>query len=407
MKELSLVFTGDIGFDRYMDGKWEDEKLISRELLEFLHSADHVVANVEGPLVAQPVNQAKDGVRQLVHTMNPEAVKVLRRMHADVWNLCNNHIMDAGPEGLYATLREAQKCGAAAIGAGRNLEEARKPLYFEEAGGVGLFAVGYRRGCKPAAEDYPGCYMWNETEQIRETVAQIKKRCRWCILVAHAGEEFTALPTRYTRDRYLEFLEMGVDIIVAHHPHVPMNYERVGDKIIFYSLGNFIFDTDYQRAQYNTERGILVKLRLTEETFDFEAQGLCINRESERIEAAELPDIFTDVPEEEYRLLAPLAAKMFVAATKRQQIYLNKDRWTNASEEEWREHFADPKRSGRVPGEALDFQIVCPIAEQAEQGDWKQSRLEAVKNYILAQMPTVHDSDRTIPAETRAGQSCR
>lgn len=386
MKELSLVFTGDIGFDRYMDGKWEDERLISEELLEFLRSADHVVANVEGPLIAQPANQTKDGVRQLVHTMNPEATRVLRRMHADIWNLCNNHIMDAGPEGLYATLKEADACGAQTIGAGRNLGEARRPLYFAEAGGVGLFAVGYRRGCKPAAEDYPGCYMWNETEQIRETVAQIKARCRWCVLVAHAGEEFTALPTCYTRDRYLEFLDMGVDIIVAHHPHVPMNYERVGEKVIFYSLGNFIFDTDYQRAQYNTDRGVLVRLRFKEKGYDFEAQGLRINRESEHIEAAPLPDIFTDVPEAEYQLLAPLAAKMFVAATKRQQIYLNKDKWQNASEEEWKEHFADPKRSGRVPGEALDFQIVCPLARKAEQGDWKKSGLSKVKQYILAQM---------------------
>ena len=77
---------------------------------------------------------------------------------------------------------------------------------------------------------------------------------------------------------------------------------------------------------------------------------------------------------------------MFVAATKRQQIYLNKAKWQNASEEEWKEHFADPKRSGRVPGEALDFQIVCPLARKAEQGDWKQSGLSRVKQYILAQM---------------------
>ena len=179
---------------------------------------------------------------------------------------------------------------------------------------------------------------------------------------------------------------MGVDIIVAHHPHVPMNYERVGEKMIFYSLGNFIFDTDYQRAQYNTDRGVLVKLRLTEEAYDFEAHGLRINRETEHIEAAPLPDIFTDVPENEYRLLAPLAAKMFVAATKRQQIYLNRDKWQNATEEEWEAHFADPKRSGRVPGEALDFQIVCPLAKKAEQGDWKRSRLDGVKRYILSQM---------------------
>ncbi len=385
-KDISLVFTGDIGFDRYMDGMWEDDELISAPVLDFLHSADHVIANVEGPLVDQAVNRTTEGTRQLMHTMNPAAVRVLNRMHADIWNLCNNHIMDAGPEGLEATLAQAKRNHAQTIGAGRNLEDAKRPLYLEEAGGIGMFSVGYRRGCKPAAPDYPGCYLWNEVEQIRETVRKIKSRCRWCILVAHAGEEFTSLPTCYTRDRYLEFLDMGVDIIVAHHPHVPMNYERVGDKIIFYSLGNFIFDTDYQRAQFHTDEGVLVRLNLTGESFCFEPMGLRINREKEHIEAAPLPDIFTDVPAGEYDLLAPLAAKMFIAATKRQQIYLNKDRWQNATKEQWAQHFADPKRAGRVPGEALDFRIVCDLAERAGEGRWKESKLEKVKAYILEQI---------------------
>ena len=43
----SIAFTGDIGFDRYMYGKWDDEELLSREVLDFLNSADHVIANVE------------------------------------------------------------------------------------------------------------------------------------------------------------------------------------------------------------------------------------------------------------------------------------------------------------------------------------------------------------------------
>lgn len=28
-KKTSIVFTGDIGFDRYMDHRWEDEHLLS------------------------------------------------------------------------------------------------------------------------------------------------------------------------------------------------------------------------------------------------------------------------------------------------------------------------------------------------------------------------------------------
>ena len=34
-KTTSIVFTGDIGFDRYMDRKWEDEQLLSEQVLEF------------------------------------------------------------------------------------------------------------------------------------------------------------------------------------------------------------------------------------------------------------------------------------------------------------------------------------------------------------------------------------
>ena len=46
-----IVITGDIGFDKYMDKKWKDSELISESCLEFLCSADHVVINVEGPLL--------------------------------------------------------------------------------------------------------------------------------------------------------------------------------------------------------------------------------------------------------------------------------------------------------------------------------------------------------------------
>ena len=91
-----------------------------------------------------------------------------------------------------------------------------------------------------ADENKAGCYSWSDLDEIQNTINEIKKTCRWCVVVAHAGEEFTPLPSPYTRERYHKYLEMGADIVVAHHPHVPMNYETVGDKVIFYSLGNFI-----------------------------------------------------------------------------------------------------------------------------------------------------------------------
>ncbi len=381
-----LAFTGDIGFDRYMDGKWEDDELLSKEVLDFLHSADHVIANVEGPLVDQPTNTATTGAVQLMHTMNPKAIKVLNNMHADIWNICNNHIMDAGELGMEATLAESRKHNVKTIGAGMNLAEACKPLILNEAGGIGLFGVGYQRGCKPAGDEKAGCLNWSDFQSIQRIIDEIKSKCRWCIIVSHGGEEFTSLPNPYTRDRYLKYLDMGADIIVCHHPHVPMNYELLGEKAIFYSLGNFIFDTPYQRAQFNTEKGVLLKLKLTEESYTFDALGLNINRENEHIEAAPLPDIFTDVQEEEYNLLIPLAAKMFISATKRQQIYMNPDKFKDATEEMWALDFANPKRSGRVEGEGLDFFLICPLAEKEKEKAWEKSSLEAVVKYIREQM---------------------
>lgn len=385
-KIFSLIFTGDIGFDRYMDGKWNDENLLSEEICEFLSTADHVIANVEGPLIKSKKNTIQQGVKQLLHTMDPDVTKVLLKMNADIWNICNNHIMDAGEKGLECTLQEAKKLGVRTMGAGKNIQDAKKPIILEGAGGIGMFGVGYQRGCKPAGEAKAGCMSWSDMKSIQDTINEIKKTCRWCVIVAHGGEEFTALPSPYTRERYLAYLKMGADVVVCHHPHVPMNYEMIGEKAIFYSLGNFIFDTDYQRAQFHTDRGVLLKLCFSEDEFTFKPLGIKILRGIEHIVQGDVPRIFQNVPEQEYNLLAPLAAKMFIAATKRQQIYLNSTEYTDASEEKWKEHFLNPKRSGRVPGETLDFAIICPLAEREKEKAWERSRLDDVKKYIIEQM---------------------
>ena len=185
----------------------------------------------------------------------------------------------------------------------------------------------------------------------------------------------------------MKFLELGADVVVGHHPHVPENYEIFDDgKMIFYSLGNFIFDTPYQRAQFNTDKGIVLQLHFTKDSYSFTAHGLKIDRTNEHIVSADLPKIFVDIQEDEYNKLIPLACKMFIAATKRQQVFLYPDKYKNATDKDWEENLMNPKRSGRVIGEGLDFHIICPIAEKAAEGAWKESSLEEVKEFILEQM---------------------
>lgn len=384
MKEntVSLVFTGDISFDNYMDGKWEDENLLSPEILKFFASADHTIANVEGALI----HAQDDGTSSaLFHCMNPEVIGLLKKIGADIWSIGNNHIKDVGVAGIISTQDYANLHKCQTMGAGLNLQEASRPIYLEEASGVGIFCVTYHKYDYPATASHPGVFSWDEMDLIEQRIAQIKQTCRWCIIVAHGGEEFAPLPNPYTRERYLRYLELGADVVVGHHPHVPENYELFDNKAIFYSLGNFIFDTNYQRVHSYTDHGILLKLNLSEENLDFEVLGTQILRGTEHVVAAPLPAIFTNVPAEEYHLLIPLSAAAFIARERKKMLYLQPGRFTNAPKEVWDSYFYSHEPESFSTNAHMDFFSLMPLAQKAQTEEWKKSRLEAVKAYILDQ----------------------
>jgi len=378
---MSIVFTGDIGFDKHMDRKWEDPALLSPEVLRFLHSADHVCANVEGALY----DASKDGPKStFFHAMNPNATTALQRMKADIWSIGNNHIMDARRDGMVSTLNIARELGVRTVGAGLDIDEASRPLYLPEAGGIGMIGVTYMNDCIPATETEPGIFRWDDMALIADRIAEIKAKCRWCVVIAHGGEEFAAMPIPYTRERYIKYLEMGADVVVGHHPHVPENYELFEDgKMIFYSLGNFIFDTNYQRVHRFTETGVLLKLIFTEERLSFEAIGIKINRDEERIEAGPLPLIFTNIPADEYALLAPLAAQAFVIDEKKKMIFLKPERFAYYTEEEWDAYFATEVSESFYAGAHADFRTIIPYARKSKDMQWTESKLKNVKDYIL------------------------
>ena len=380
-KETSIIFTGDIGFDRYMSKRWEDDQLLSKAVLDFCHSADHLCANVEGALI----NAADNGAKGIFfHSMDPAAISALKKMNSDIWCIANNHTLDAGIDGVISTQDFAREHGVATVGAGINKDEASRPIYVDGAGGIGIIAVGYMDACVPATETSPGVFRWDDMDAIAERIAEIKSKCRWCVIISHGGEEFAAMPLPYTRERYLKYLELGADVVVGHHPHVPENYELFEDqKAIFYSVGNFIFDTDYQRAHKYTDVGVLLKLVFSSDTLAFEAIGTVIDRESERIDVAPLPDIFTNVPGDEYNILAPLSTKAFIEEEKRRMIFLHPEKYANAPCDVWNSYFMNNEAEEYVAGIHMDLALIFPVSEQAEKGTWKQSKLEKVKDYLL------------------------
>ena len=381
-ERLSVVFTGDIGFDRYFDGKWKDDALLDSGVLNFLHSADHVCANVE----AAVTREGPDGDKGIFfHAMDPEAVCALKLMHADVWNLGNNHIMDGGAKGVADTLIHAEEAGAVTVGAGLNEKQASEPVILPGGGGAGIISVAYMNENVPAGPSSAGIVSWKDMDLIQSLIDRVKASCRWCVIVSHGGEEFTALPNTYTRDRYLRYLEMGADAVIAHHPHVPQGYEITGDgKVIFYSLGNFIFDTDYQRAHAHTDEGILVKLCFTKDELSFELLGTRIIRGDQRIVSAPLADIVTRIDAEQYALLAPLAARAHLAEERRRKEFQEPSRFIPMSPAEWKDFLFDKKNwPYRDDMSYQDFGYIYEFAKKAGEGEWKKSSLEKVKAYLL------------------------
>ena len=116
------------------------------------------------------------------------------------------------------------------------------------------------------------------------------------------------------------------------------------------------------------------------------AVGTKIIRGEERIDICELPGIFTNVPAEEYEILSPLSTKAFVVEDMRKMIYLEPERFTNANQEVWDGYFFSEEPDGYFEGAHMDFHIIVPLAARAEEGAWKKSKMEQVKNYILRQL---------------------
>lgn len=323
IKSTRIIFTGDVAFSKYFAGGWKGEGCLSHSIIAFLESADHVVANIECPITDAKVELLN---KKLVHVSDPGAAQYLGRTGIKNWNLSNNHIMDCGNQGLLDTMRLAGENGCTTLGAGKDLTEACKPVILGNEVKVGIFSVTETLKYLMAGEQSAGTLTWDKTKEIQTIIDGLKKKCDWIVAIAHGGDEFCNLPMPYIRDQYRAFLEMGVDIVVAHHPHVVQNYERFGEKVIYYSLGNFIFDTDNQRCYSHTDKGVLVRIDFNKDSYSEEYYGIRVNRERAIIEKADIPPIFTEINEKNYKMLWPLEACRLYPIDYKKRRFIKNDR---------------------------------------------------------------------------------
>jgi poly-gamma-glutamate synthesis protein (capsule biosynthesis protein) len=129
-----------------------------------------------------------------------------------------------------------------------------------------------------------------DLEAVTAEVNRLTKIADYVIVYAHWGAEYQLTPTGRQQAEAHQLVEAGADLIIGAHPHVvePVEVyqsdsgERQG--VIFYSLGNLIFD---QYFSPEVKERLVVGVRLTEDRVEFNLAPLNVNVEKQLVFASE------------------------------------------------------------------------------------------------------------------------
>ncbi|CAM2067012.1 CapA family protein [Sulfidibacter corallicola] len=95
-----------------------------------------------------------------------------------------------------------------------------------------------------ARRGHGGAAFWT-TSAARAAIAELAERTDVVIVQLHSGFQYQETPSESLRRNARTAIDAGADLVVCHHPHVLQGVEWYKDKLIAYSLGNFVFDQDF------------------------------------------------------------------------------------------------------------------------------------------------------------------
>lgn len=249
--QVVIDFTGDINLaegwssTRYLDGQGGNiQECFSPALWEEMQSADILMLNNE--FVYSSRGEPLAG-KAYTFRAEPQRVGVVAQMGADVLSLANNHVYDYGEEALLDTLDVIEQAQIPYVGAGRNLEEAKKPVYFIANGRkvAIVSATQIERSMnytKEATDDSAGVLKTLNPDKFLSVIQEADARSDYVIAFVHWGTENT---NHYEGDQAelgKKFVDAGADVIIGGHTHCLQGFDYYNGKPIIYSLGNFWFN---------------------------------------------------------------------------------------------------------------------------------------------------------------------
>lgn len=235
-----VIFGGDMMFDRSIRSRTEKMggDFIFSCLEPLFRSADAVVANLEGPITRSAsvsVGTKPQEADNFAFTFPTTTARLLARHNILAVSTGNNHIRNFGREGAEETTQYLREAGVGFAG-----DSPHPPTFEMRIRGVSLALIAYN--------EFSAGY--GSASTTLGEIAAARTRGYLPVVFAHWGIEYATTSSAYSRELAHSFIDAGAEIVVGAHPHVVQEHEVYGsttlatggDKYIYYSLGNLIFD---------------------------------------------------------------------------------------------------------------------------------------------------------------------
>lgn len=249
---VTMAFAGDVLFDDHYaitgpvraDG--DISKGVMPEVIERMQAADIMMLNNEFAYSNRgtPIEE-----KQFTFRARPETAAYLNDMGVDLVSLANNHAYDYGPDALEDTFDTLRGAGIPYVGAGRNIGEARKPVYYI-VGDIKIAFVSATQierldtpDTKEATETTPGVFRCWNGERLMETIREAEENSDFVVAYIHWGTENQAELDWAQLKQAPELAAAGADLVIGDHPHCLQPIGVIQGVPVIYSLGNFWFNS--------------------------------------------------------------------------------------------------------------------------------------------------------------------
>ena len=261
---MKIIILGDVGSSKSNVEAFcnADNDLFSLDIQELCASADIVLLNLEKPLTdtISPLGKCPPDYVSPTETIN--GIKLLSPTAV---TLANNHILDQKKQGLFSTIQTLKKNGIQYVGAGINLNEARKPLIINEKEmRIGIYAC-CEKEFSFATNETAGANVFDPFESL-DDIAQLRSICDYLIVLYHGGMQEYPYPTPFQQKVCRKMCEKGANVVVCQHSHIVGCEEEYLGKRIIYGQGNCLLD-EVDSDSWRT--GIIIEISLVENNNSF------------------------------------------------------------------------------------------------------------------------------------------